>query len=176
MSVSRHYLRAERRADRSETAQRAGDAEQMAREARAAFNAGASIMHVHLRQQKPNKGHLRPGTSACKEIQQAIREVCRRHHQPPRASGRSIRARSTACAKNKIAACCAGSLNDLKLKSDNTWAWPPMMFDNAVEKVQDYLDVMKDAGAVPEFGCFDTASCAASACTCNRHVFSPARV
>src|SRR3974390_626593 len=32
--------------------------EEMAREARAAFSAGASIMHIHLRQQEPNKGHL----------------------------------------------------------------------------------------------------------------------
>src|SRR5437588_246491 len=55
----------------------------------------------------------------------------------------------------EIAACNAGSLNYLKVKSDNTWAWPPMMFDNAVEKVQDYLDVMKEAGTIPEFECFD---------------------
>jgi uncharacterized protein (DUF849 family) len=32
--------------------------EQMAREARAAFDAGASVMHVHFRQQKPGLGHL----------------------------------------------------------------------------------------------------------------------
>jgi uncharacterized protein (DUF849 family) len=30
-----------------------------------------------------------------------------------------------------------------------------MMFDNSVEKVQDYLDVMKVAGTIPEFECFD---------------------
>ena len=30
-----------------------------------------------------------------------------------------------------------------------------MMFDNSVEKVQDFLDAMKDAGTVPEFECFD---------------------
>ena len=54
-----------------------------------------------------------------------------------------------------MAACNAGSLNYLKVKADNTWAWPPMMFDNAVEKVQDYLDVMKAAGTIPEFECFD---------------------
>src|SRR5260370_22234143 len=30
-----------------------------------------------------------------------------------------------------------------------------MMFDNAVEKVKDYLDVMKDAQTIPEFECFD---------------------
>src|SRR5260370_29016137 len=30
-----------------------------------------------------------------------------------------------------------------------------MMFDNSVEKVQDYLDVMKAADTIPEFECFD---------------------
>ncbi len=32
--------------------------EQMAREAKAAFDAGAAVMHVHFRQQAPGKGHL----------------------------------------------------------------------------------------------------------------------
>ena len=51
--------------------------EQMAREAKAAFNAGASVMHVHLRQQEPNKGHLPSwDVSVSREIQQAIREAC----------------------------------------------------------------------------------------------------
>src|SRR5262245_65474533 len=51
--------------------------EEMAREARAAFNAGASIMHVHLRQQEPNKGHLPSwDVNVSREIQQAIREAC----------------------------------------------------------------------------------------------------
>src|SRR3954471_13072326 len=51
--------------------------EQMVREAKAAFNAGASIMHIHVRQQAPGKGHL-PSWSLCrsKDIQQAIREAC----------------------------------------------------------------------------------------------------
>ena len=31
---------------------------EMAREARAAFDAGAAVMHVHFRQQAPGKGHL----------------------------------------------------------------------------------------------------------------------
>ncbi len=30
-----------------------------------------------------------------------------------------------------------------------------MLFDNRVEKIQDYLDVMKEAGTLPEFECFD---------------------
>ena len=51
--------------------------EQMAREAKAAFNAGASVMHIHLRQQAPGKGHLPSWeVSVSREIQQAIREAC----------------------------------------------------------------------------------------------------
>ena len=58
--------------------------EQMAREAKAAFNAGASIMHIHLRQQEPGKGHL-PSWEV--ERQQGdpaggARSLPRRHHQP----------------------------------------------------------------------------------------------
>ena len=102
----------------------------------------------------------RPGTSTSrKEIQQAIREACPGviiNHTTgtsgPNYQGALDCVRET---RPEIAACNAGSLNYLKVKADNTWAWPPMMFDNAVEKVQDYLDVMKDAGTIPEFECFD---------------------
>ena len=94
-----------------------------------------------------------------KEIQQAIREACPGviiNHTTgtsgPNYQGALDCVRET---RPEIAACNAGSLNYLKVKSDNTWAWPPMMFDNAVEKVQDYLDVMKEAGTIPEFECFD---------------------
>ena len=51
--------------------------EQMAREAKAAFNAGASVMHIHLRQQAPDQGHLPSWeVGVSREIQQAIREAC----------------------------------------------------------------------------------------------------
>ena len=58
--------------------------EQMAREAKAAFNAGASVMHMHLRQQAPGKGHL-PSWEV--ERQQGnpaggSRSLPRRDHQP----------------------------------------------------------------------------------------------
>ena len=51
--------------------------EQMAREAMAAFDAGAAVMHVHFRQQAPGKGHLpswEPELAVA--IMQAIREAC----------------------------------------------------------------------------------------------------
>jgi uncharacterized protein (DUF849 family) len=55
----------------------------------------------------------------------------------------------------EIAACNAGSLNYLKLKDNGEWAWPPMVFDNPVAKVQQFLQVMAETGTHPEFECFD---------------------
>ena len=51
--------------------------EEMAREAKAAYDAGASVMHVHFRQQAPGKGHLpswEPQVAVA--IMTAIREAC----------------------------------------------------------------------------------------------------
>jgi len=135
--------------------------EQMAREARAAFDAGASVMHVHFRQQGPGLGHLPtwdPAVAA--EIAQAIREACPGviFNQSTGVVGPDISG-PTACMRAirpEIAACNAGSLNYLKVRSDGSWAWRPMLFDNPVEKVKGFLDVMAETGALPEFECFDT--------------------
>ena len=56
----------------------------------------------------------------------------------------------------QLAACNAGSLNYLKIRKDGQWAWPPTLFDNPVEKVQKFLDVMTANKIIPEFECFDT--------------------
>ena len=55
----------------------------------------------------------------------------------------------------EIAACNAGSLNYLKVRSDGRWAWPPMLFDNPVEKVGASCRPCSETGAMPEFECFD---------------------
>jgi uncharacterized protein (DUF849 family) len=55
----------------------------------------------------------------------------------------------------EIAAANAGSLNYLKVRSDGRWAWPPMLFDNPVEKIAAFLQVMQETNALPEFECFD---------------------
>ena len=55
-----------------------------------------------------------------------------------------------------MAAMNSGSLNYLKLRSNGEWAWPPMLFDNPVDKVSKYLDVMKEHNIMPECECFDT--------------------
>jgi 3-keto-5-aminohexanoate cleavage enzyme len=134
--------------------------QQMAQQAKEAFDAGASIMHVHLRMQEPGMGHLpswEPQVAA--DVCEAIRAACPgviinlstgvlgKNIDGPAACIRRV--------KPEIAACNAGSLNYLKVKEDGQWAWPPMVFDNPVEKVQRFLAVMAECGTHPEFECFD---------------------
>ena len=134
--------------------------DQMAAEAKRAFEAGATIMHVHYRQQAPNKGHFPTWDPAiCAEINDAIRAAC---------PGVVINMTTgvvgseygyvldylRAC-KPEMAACNAGTLNYLKTRKDGAWAWPPMVFDNPAAKVKDFIDVMNECGIIPEFECFD---------------------
>ena len=133
---------------------------QMAVEARDAFNAGASIMHIHMRNQEEGFGHMPSwDPDVAESIVNAIREACPGViiNLTTGVVGKDISG-PLACirrVKPEIAACNAGSLNYLKLKEDGSWAWPPMVFDNPVAKVQQFLDVMEEAGTHPEFECFD---------------------
>ena len=135
-------------------------AAQMAAEARRAVDAGAVILHVHLRRQEPGLGHLPswdPDVAA--EVIGAIRDACPGViiNLTTGVIGADISG-PVACIRRvrpEIAACNAGSLNYLKLREDGQWAWPPMVFDNPVAKVQQFLDVMAECGAHPEFECFD---------------------
>ncbi len=133
---------------------------QMAAEARDAFNAGASVMHVHVRQQEPGKGHLPSwDPDVMESVVTAIRDACPGViiNLTTGVVGKDISGPLDCIRRIKpeIAACNAGSLNYLKIKEDGQWAWPPMVFDNPVAKVQQFLDVMADCGTHPEFECFD---------------------
>ena len=134
--------------------------EEMARSAREAFDAGASIVHVHFRRQEPGLGHLpswEPDVAA--EIVDAIRAACpgviinmTTGVVGPDVSG------PLAClarVRPELAAMNAGSLNYLKVRSKGAWAWPPILFDNTVDKIETMLAAMKEVGARPEFECFD---------------------
>jgi 3-keto-5-aminohexanoate cleavage enzyme len=133
---------------------------EMAASARDAFNAGASIMHVHFRNQAANLGHLpswEPEVAGA--IIEAIREACPGViiNMSTGVVGNDISG-PEACMRRvlpEIAACNAGSLNYLKVRSNGQWAWPPMLFDNPVAKVEKFLKVMRETGAMPEFECFD---------------------
>lgn len=134
--------------------------EQMAASAKEAFDAGASVMHVHFRRQEPGLGHLPSWEpTVALEIVDAIRSACPGViiNQSTGVVGDDI---SGPCdvmraIRPEIAACNAGSLNYLKTRSSGDWAWPPMVFDNPVEKIAAFLDVMKQTSATPEFECFD---------------------
>jgi uncharacterized protein (DUF849 family) len=135
--------------------------EEMADHAEQAYNAGASVVHCHFRNQGKGMGHLPTwDLKTVGDILEAIRDrvpeimICMSTGvMGPDISG------PVACLEKfrpEMAACNAGSLNYLKLKSDGSWAWPPVLFDNPVEKVKQFLDVMMANKIVPEFECFDT--------------------
>jgi len=133
---------------------------QMASEARDAFNAGASVMHVHVRQQGAGMGHLPSwDPDVMEDVVGAIRAACPGViiNLTTGVVGKDISGPLDCIRRIKpeIAACNAGSLNYLKIKDNGQWAWPPMVFDNPVAKVQQFLDVMAECGTHPEFECFD---------------------
>ncbi|MFH1349938.1 MAG: 3-keto-5-aminohexanoate cleavage protein, partial [Pseudomonadota bacterium] len=129
--------------------------------AQQAFNAGASIVHCHFRNQAKGLGHLptwdlKPVGEILAAIKDRVPEImiC----MSTGVVGEDISG-PVACLetfKPEMAACNAGSLNYLKTRGNGSWAWPPMLFDNPVEKVKVFLDVMKVNKIVPEFECFDT--------------------
>ena len=135
--------------------------EEMAEAAEQAWNEGATIVHCHFRNQQPGMGHR--GTwdvDTVTTIVDAIKArvpgmmIC----QSTGVGGQDISG-PTACIKAvqpELAACNAGTLNYLKQKSNGEWAWPPHIFDNPVEKVGRFLDVMTANNVIPEFECFDT--------------------
>lgn len=135
--------------------------EECAQSAREAMDAGAAVIHVHFRQQGEGKGHLpswEPDVAV--DIVSAIREACpgiiinaTTGTVGPDYSGALAVLRAV---RPEIGACNAGSLNYLKLRANGDWAWPPMLFENTPDKIQDHLDVMDEIGARPEFECFDT--------------------
>ena len=135
--------------------------EQMAREAKAPFDEGASVMHVHFRRLEPGLGHLPSWDPAvARAVVGAIREACPGVivNQTTGIVGADISG-PAAClraVRPEIAALNAGSLNYLKTRADGGWAWPPMLFDNPVEKIAAFLAAMRESGSTPEFECFDT--------------------
>ena len=51
--------------------------EQLAKEARRAYDAGAAVVHVHFRNQEPGKGHLPSwDPQVARDCVQAMRDAC----------------------------------------------------------------------------------------------------
>jgi uncharacterized protein (DUF849 family) len=135
--------------------------EEMAEATRQAYDQGASIVHTHFRNQQPGAGALPTwDVTDVGNILSAIKArvpeiiICMSTGVP----GSDISG-PLACLEAfepEMAACNAGSLNYLKLRKSGDWAWPPLLFDNPVDKVKSFLDAMTEHRVVPEFECFDT--------------------
>ena len=135
--------------------------EEMAAAAEQSFNAGASVLHCHFRDQREGMGALPTwDIKSVGEILAAIKTkipdivIC----MSTGVVGDDISG-PVGCLEAftpEMAACNAGSLNYLKIRKDGQWAWPPALFDNRVEKVKKFLDVMAAKDIIPEFECFDT--------------------
>ena len=135
--------------------------EQMAAEAKRAFDAGATIMHCHFRDQRPGMGYLPTWDPAVAgAICDAIRAACPGViiNMSTGVFGDDISG-PVACLERvrpEMAALNAGSLNYLKLRRNGQWAWPPMLFDNPVGKIEAFVAHMKRLDVIPECECFDT--------------------
>jgi uncharacterized protein (DUF849 family) len=135
--------------------------EEMAASAKEAFEAGASVMHVHFRNQEEGLGHLPTwDPDVAEAVADAIRQACPGVvlNFTTGVIGEDISG-PVAClerVKPEMAAMNAGSLNYLRARSSGSWAWPPMLFDNPVEKIEAFLKVMETHNILPECECFDT--------------------
>ena len=135
--------------------------EQMANEALDAYNAGASLVHVHFRDQSPGKGALPswdPNIAAeiCDAIKSKAPDLLINMSTGVLGNDISGPISCLERVRPETAALNAGSLNYLKTKRDGTWAWNPILFDNPLSKIQKFIDQMKELNIVPECECFDT--------------------
>lgn len=135
--------------------------EQMAQEARRARDAGASVVHIHFRSQDEGLGRLpswdpKVAKDICDAIKAEVPELILNLTTGVVGDDISGPVACLEAVKPEMAALNAGSLNYLKLRSNNEWAWPPMLFDNPVGKIEAFEKVMKAHGIVPECECFDT--------------------
>jgi uncharacterized protein (DUF849 family) len=135
--------------------------QEMAEATAQAYNAGASVVHCHFRDQGEGMGalptwDLNTVGAILTAIKQRVPDIIICMSTGVMGNDLSGPLGCLEAFKPELAACNAGSLNYLKIRKDGSWAWPPFFFDNPVEKVQQYLDVMTANKIVPEFECFDT--------------------
>merc|ERR1711934_142611 len=136
--------------------------QEMIDEARKAYDAGAAMVHCHFRSQEPGMGHMPSWEpEVAKAVCDGIRARCPGMliNMSTGVVGDDIQAQIDCleAVQPEMAALNAGSLNYLKAKkSKPEWAWPPMAFDNSVEKITKFADKMVVQNCIPECECFDT--------------------
>ncbi|MBX3226664.1 MAG: 3-keto-5-aminohexanoate cleavage protein [Labilithrix sp.] len=130
--------------------------EEIAEEARRAYDAGASVVHIHARRDDGSPT-FDPATFA--RIKEEIRKRC-----PILlnfSTGTILDDVSEQCAyitesKPEIAALNMGTMNYAKYSENRKAFVFDMVFPNTYEKIIKLLTAMNDAGVKPELECFDT--------------------
>jgi uncharacterized protein (DUF849 family) len=135
--------------------------QEMADAAEQSYNAGASVLHCHFRDQGEGMGafptwDLKTVGDILSAIKDRVPDIIICMSTGVLGDDISGPVGCLKAFKPELAACNAGSLNYLKIRKDGNWAWPPALFDNPVEKIKKFLDVMTANNIVPEFECFDT--------------------
>ncbi len=134
---------------------------EMAEATAQAYNAGATVVHSHFRDQGEGMGafptwDLKAVNDILASIKERVPDIMICMSTGVMGDDLSGPLGCLETFKPELAACNAGTLNYLKIRKDGNWAWPPTLFDNPVEKVQKFLDVMQPNNIIPEFECFDT--------------------
>lgn len=135
--------------------------QEMAEATAQAYDAGASAVHCHFRDQGEGMGawptwDLNTVGAILSAVKQRVPDIIICMSTGVMGNDLSGPLGCLEAFKPELAACNAGSLNYLKIRKDGSWAWPPILFDNPVEKVKQFLEVMTANKIVPEFECFDT--------------------
>ena len=148
--------------------------DEMAASCADAFSAGATVAHVHFRDQRPGKGGQATwDQNVARDIANAIRSRVpdmllnfttgtieglpgAGSGGPLGPTGGPISCFDAPPKLPEMAALNSGSLNYLRTTNSGKWAWPPLMFENRVDKIKVMVDAMSERGIVPECECFDT--------------------
>lgn len=136
-------------------------AKEMAQSAREAFDAGATVVHCHFRNPLPDHGHLPTWEvtivrDICAAIRTAVPDIILNLSTGVFGSDISGPLSCLKAVRPESAALNCGSMNYLKVTQTGQWAWSPLLFDNPVEKISDFLETMTALNIRPECECFDS--------------------
>lgn len=131
-------------------------AAEIAREARRSLDAGASIVHIHARQ---DDGKPAFDVESYRRIDEAVRELCPEAiiNYSTGAIGvdRQTRIAPISALSPHMAALNMGSMNYAMYSREKKRFYHDHIFENRFEDIRFYLQAMNAAGTRPEMECFD---------------------
>lgn len=131
-------------------------AEEIAQEARRSVDAGASIVHIHARQ---DDGRPAFDVESYRRIDQAVKALCPEAiiNYSTGAVGidRETRIAHITALSPHMAALNMGSMNYAMYSKEKKKFYHDHIFENSFGDIRFYLEHMNSAGTIPEMECFD---------------------